>query len=71
MVNISTQITTAETFGMIDHQQGINAPCQSKELMRMMDGRQIGETPKGEASSIALLDAWYKGWNEMEQITNR
>ena len=62
------QLTTAETFGMINFEQGINAPAQSKEIMQMIENRKIGQTPKGEASTKELFDAWFKGWDKVKRI---
>jgi hypothetical protein len=57
-------LQTAETLGAIDFATGIiTAPSQSVEFMKMLEGRKIGETPKFEASTIELMDAWSKGWN--------
>ena len=65
----TSQITAAETFGMINHEQGVmRAPAQSKELMSMIAGRKIGETPKNTPSSIELMDAWTKGWDKAKRI---
>lgn len=65
----ATQILTAETFGMINHEQGLKRiPANSKELMQMISNRNVGETPKNEASTIDLLDAWVKGWDKAKRI---
>ena len=65
----SSQITIAETFGMINHEQGVmRVPAQSKELTEMLDGREIGKTPNGEASSMELMTAWIKGWEKAKRI---
>lgn len=65
----NSQITTAETFGMINHEQGImRVPSQSKELMNMIEGRKVGETPKNEASTNELMNAWIKGWDKAKRI---
>ena len=63
------QITTAETFGMINHEQGtMRVPAQSKELMNMLIGWKVGESPKNEASTIELMNAWTKGWDKAKRI---
>jgi hypothetical protein len=60
----ATQLQTAEILGAIDFAKGtMAAPSKSTELMNMLEGRKIGETPKNEASSIAIMDAWIKGYN--------
>lgn len=59
----------AETYGMINHEQGNNrVPAQSKELMELISGRKIGETPKGEPTTIELMDAWLNGWDKAKRI---
>ena len=65
----TSQITTAETFGMINHEQGIiRVPAQSKELMEMLSNRKVGKTPKNEATTIELMNAWTKGWDKARNI---
>jgi hypothetical protein len=65
----TSQILTAKTFGIINHEQGImRIPSQSKQLMDMLIGRKIGFTPKNEASSNELMNAWINGWDEAKII---
>ena len=65
----ATQITTAENFGMINHEQGsMRVPAQSKELMIMIQGREVSETPTDEATTKELMEAWYKGWDKAKRI---
>ena len=65
----TSQITTAETFGMINHEQGImRVPAQSKELTSMIKNRKVGETPKNEASTIEIMNAWISGWDKAKRI---
>ncbi len=60
-----SQITTAETFGIINYEQGIKRiPSQSKELMNMLNGRVIGKTPKNQANTEDLMNSWIKGWDQ-------
>jgi hypothetical protein len=33
------------------------------ELMALMPGRFVGQTPKGEASSAAIMGAWLRAWD--------
>ncbi len=61
-MNTAAQLQTAETLGALDFNNGIVAAAQSIEFMKMLKGRKIGETPKYEASTIQLMDAWKKGW---------
>ena len=68
-MTIESQITLAETYGMIAHgKETIRAFAQCKDAVKMTEGRQIGKIQKGEASSIQLMDAWYKGWDEAHRI---
>ena len=63
MTTKTTQILSAAVLGTIAFAQGIKcAPCLDSKLMNMLAGRQIGETPKGEASSIQLMTEWSKAW---------
>ena len=65
----NSQLLSAETFGIINHEQGkMRVPAQSKELTNMFVGRMIGETPLNEASSIELMTAWTKGWDKAKNI---
>jgi hypothetical protein len=67
----ASQIKSAETFGMINYEQGIIcAPAQSNELMGMLAKRQIGKTPKNEATTIELMKAWTNGWHKAKEIAN-
>lgn len=63
----ATQITTAETLGTLDFSKGFISVSQSAEFMNMLKGRNIGQTPKLEASTIELMDAWKKGWNKAKR----
>ena len=66
----NTQITTAETFGMISFENGkMRVAAQSKELMEMFTGRNIGQTPTGEASTTELIKSFYKGWDNAKKIS--
>ena len=65
----ASQITTAETLGMVNHENGImRVPAQSKDLMEMLKGRTIGQTPQGEASTKDLMNAWTNGWDKAKRI---
>lgn len=59
----ATQLQTAENLGTLDFAKEFISASQSAELMKMLEGRKIGETPENEASSIEIMDAWKKGWN--------
>jgi len=59
----AAQILTAMALGTIAFNEGKKAiPCQNADLMNMIAGRKIGETPKGEASSVKIMDAYLRGW---------
>ena len=64
----ATQLQTAETLGAFDFAKGFISASQSIEIMNMLEGRKIGETPKNEASSIEIMDAWKKGWNTSKRL---
>ena len=64
----ATQLQTAETLGALDFTKGFISASQSAELIKMLEGRKIGETPKFEASSIEIMDAWKKGWNTAKRV---
>lgn len=64
-----SQIATAENLGIIAHESGkMRIAAQSKELMEMLSGRKVGQTPKNEASSEELMDAFYSGWDKAKRI---
>jgi hypothetical protein len=59
----TAQILAAMTLGTIAFNEGKKAtPCQNADLMNMIGGRKIGETPKGEASSVKIMEAYLRGW---------
>jgi cell wall assembly regulator SMI1 len=67
--NKKHQLLIAETFGLIAHELGRNrVPAQDKKLLQMFDGRNIGETPTGEASTMDLMKAWTNGWDKARSI---
>ena len=62
----------AETLGMIAHENGKNrVPAQDSSWFPMIEGRQIGQTPAGEPSTVEILDAWLKGWDKAKNIKMR
>ena len=66
---MTAQLLTAKNFGMIAHEEGKKRiPAQDSCLLTMLDGRSIGETPTGEASTYDLMNAWCKGWDEVNSI---
>jgi len=57
------QILRAAVLGTAAFKNGIKcAPCLDNELMNMLKGRKIGETPQGEAKSIKLMKVWTENW---------
>jgi hypothetical protein len=59
------QIITAALLGTAAYKNGNKCiPAQDAELLEMFRGREIGETPEGEASTIHLLKIWQKAWHE-------
>lgn len=64
MTTKQIQLVSAQVLGTKAFTSGIKRVAHfDKELENMMTGRKIGETPKGEASSIAIMNAWYTGWD--------
>ena len=62
-MNAKTQIFQAAILGTAAFNNGIKcAPALDAEFMKMLAGRQIGETPKGEASSVKLMKTWTHNW---------
>lgn len=59
----SKQIANAKELGTKAFKAGMKCICaMDQELMNIVNARQIGETPKGEAKSTSLMKAWYEGW---------
>ncbi|BBI90610.1 hypothetical protein HYO65_gp218 [Tenacibaculum phage PTm1] len=66
---IDQQFQQARLIGMNDYKNGIiRASAQSTELNKMFIGRNVGETPEGEASSIDLMKLWYAGWDKAKEL---
>ena len=63
-MNKQDQILRAALLGTDAFKAGKgSAPCLNKEVMEMLTGRPVGETPKGEASSIEIMDAYSNSWH--------
>jgi len=57
------QIFQAAVLGTAAFKNGVKCtPCLDNQLMSMLAGRQIGETPKGEAKSVKLMKVWTENW---------
>lgn len=60
----NSQILEASILGTLAFKNGLKrAPFYDAELKKFFIGREIGETPKGEASSIEIMNAWTKAWD--------
>lgn len=51
----------ASELGKVGFELGLKAPFQDSALMSMLEGRKVGETPKGEASNVMIMKAWVNG----------
>ena len=57
------QIFSAGIFGTYAYRHGIKcAPCLDKNLMDMIEGREVGKTPEGEAATVKLMKVWTENW---------
>lgn len=64
----ASQILIASLAGTAAYNRGeSSAPCQDAEFMPrfadMIHGREIGYTPDGQASTIAILKAYGTAWH--------
>lgn len=58
------QILEASVLGTIAFNNGINrAPFYDTTLHKLWAGRGVGETPKGEASTVEIMKAWTNAWD--------
>ena len=64
-VSVKTiQLIEASILGTLAFKNGLKrAPFYDTELNKFFAGRGVGETPKGEASSIAIMKAWINAWD--------
>jgi len=67
MKNVSvktTQLLEASKLGTLAYKNGLKAPCQDSELLKMSAfKREIREKVKGEATHIELMKAWQNAWH--------
>ena len=67
----ATQILQASVLGTIAFKSGKKCvPAWDNDLAKMFIGRQVGQTPKGEASTIEILKAWTTAWHNANLSTN-
>ncbi|CAB4152565.1 hypothetical protein UFOVP615_19 [uncultured Caudovirales phage] len=60
----TTQLLEASVLGTLAFKNGLKrAPFYDTELNKFFAGRGVGETPKGEASSVAIMKAWTNAWD--------
>jgi hypothetical protein len=64
MTTSQIQTVSAEILGTEAFNKGMKRICAfDSDLSKLMIGRNVGETPKGEASSISIMKHWYTGWD--------
>ena len=60
----ASQILEASVLGTLAFKNSLKrAPFYDTQLNKFFAGRGVGETPKGEASSIAIMKAWTNAWD--------
>lgn len=58
------QLNKAKTLGKDSFHAGKqSAPCLSAELMTMLEGREVGNTPANEATSIEIMRSYANAWH--------
>ena len=61
---VFSQIFEASILGTLAFKAGLKrAPYYDTQLSKMFAGRKVGETPKGEAPTVAILKAWTNAWD--------
>lgn len=61
----SSQILHASVLGNNAFKNGKQRiPCQDAELLNIFGNRPVGITPDGEASTISIMNAWIKAWDD-------
>lgn len=48
----------------------LKAPAQDSKLITLLEGRKVGETPKGEPTTLQIFEYWIKGWNNHKKEKN-
>lgn len=60
----ASQILEASVLGTLAFKAGLKrAPFYDTQLNKFFAGRGVGETPKGEASTVAIMKAWTNAWD--------
>jgi hypothetical protein len=55
----ASQILEASILGTLAFKNGLKrAPFYDVELSKLFKNRNVGETPKGEATTINIMKAW-------------
>lgn len=68
--SVKIQLAFAYELGRIAKQKHmICMPAADKTLSQMFVGRQVGQQPDGEASTVDLGKAWLRGWTH-ENLAN-
>ncbi len=63
-MNATDQLKAAADFGRSSFLAGDKCvPGHDARLMAMLTGRDIGATPEGEASSVAIMKSWSSAWH--------
>lgn len=64
-VSVKTpQLLEASVLGTLAFKNGLKrAPFYDTELNKFFAGRGVGETPEGEASSVAIMKVWTNAWD--------
>lgn len=64
-MNFRDQIKAAKRFGSQAYGRGVQCvPALDTAWQQMIEGRAVGVTPFGEATTIEILDAWKMGWRQ-------
>ena len=60
----ASQILEASVLGTLAFKAGLKrAPFYDVQLNKFFAGREVGVTPKGEASTVAIMKAWTNAWD--------
>lgn len=63
MTTKTEQLDRARQFGRDAFHAGKPcAPATDANVLALLEGRQVGVTPEGEAPTLAIFKAWSTGW---------